>query len=105
LSLEAPAENWPKQMKDYYRILGLQPSASAGEIKSAYRKKASALHPDRNPSEKAHAAFQEVQAAYEVLGDEVKRRAFDDNRRRSLIENPIETARELWSAYLKNILT
>ena len=92
-------------MKDYYRILGLQPAATAAEVRSAYRKKASALHPDRNPSERAHAAFQEVQEAYEVLSDDERRKAFDDNRRRSLIENPIETAREIWSAYLKNVLT
>jgi len=92
-------------MKDYYRILGLQPTATTTEVRSAYRKKASALHPDRNPSERAHAAFQEVQEAYEVLSDADKRKAFDDNRRRSLIENPIETAREIWSAYLKNVLT
>ncbi len=92
-------------MKDYYRILGLQPAATTTEVRSAYRKKASALHPDRNPSERAHAAFQEVQEAYEVLSDADKRKAFDDNRRRSLIENPIETAREIWSAYLKNVLT
>ena len=92
-------------MKDYYRILGLQPAATLAEVKSAYRKKASALHPDRNPSEKAHAAFQEVQEAYEVLSDAGKRLAFDDNRRRSLIEHPLETAREIWSAYLKNALT
>ena len=92
-------------MKDYYRILGLPPTATLAEIKAAYRKRASALHPDRNPSEKAHAQFQEMQEAYEVLSDGARRRAYDDNRRRSLIENPIETARELWSAYLKGALT
>ncbi|MSQ50842.1 MAG: J domain-containing protein [Betaproteobacteria bacterium] len=91
-------------MKDYYGILGLQPTATLAEVKSAYRRKASALHPDRNPSERAHSAFQEVQAAYEVLSNTDKRRAFDDNRRRSLIENPIDTAREIWSAYLKHAL-
>ena len=92
-------------MKDYYRILGLAPAASLAEVKGAYRKLASALHPDRNPSEEAHVRFQEVQEAYEVLSDADKRRAFDDNRRRSLIEHPIETAREIWSAYLKAALT
>ena len=75
------------------------------EIKSAYRKKASALHPDRNPSKKAHADFQEMQEAYQVLSSSAKRLAYDDNRRRSLIEHPIDTAREVWSAYLKGILT
>lgn len=91
-------------MKDHYRTLGLQPAATLAEVKGAYRKKASALHPDRNSSEKAHFEFQEMQAAYEVLSDPDRRRAYDDNRRRSLIEHPIETARELWSAYLKAAL-
>lgn len=92
-------------MKDYYRILGLPSTASLAEIKGAYRKKASALHPDRNPSEKAHAEFQTMQEAYEVLAHADKRRAYDENRRRSLIEHPLETAREIWSAYLKDALT
>ena len=91
-------------MKDYYRILGLQPTAKLAEVKSAYRKKAFALHPDRNPSAKAHADFQEVQEAYELLSDPSRRRDYDDNRRRSLIENPIETAREIWGNYLKGAL-
>jgi len=46
-----------------------------------------------------------MQEAYEVLSDAGRRRAFDDNRRRSLIEHPLETAREIWSAYLKDALT
>jgi curved DNA-binding protein CbpA len=92
-------------MKDYYRIIGLQPNATLAEIKSAYRKKASALHPDRNPDPRAHIEFQELQEAYEVLSEPDRRRAYDDNRRRSLIEHPLETAREIWSAYLKAALT
>jgi hypothetical protein len=40
-----------------------------------------------------------------VLSDTSRRRAYDDNRRRSLIEHPIETAREIWSTYLKDALT
>ena len=92
-------------MKDYYRILGLPPTATLAEVKGAYRKKASALHPDRNAAERAHLDFQQLQEAYEVLSDSAKRRAYDDNRRRSLIEHPLETAREIWSAYLKSALT
>ena len=91
-------------MKDYYRIIGLPPTATLAEIKGAYRKRAIALHPDRNPSEQAHAAFQELQEAYEVLSDASRRQAYDDNRRRSLIDNPLETARDIWSAYLKGVL-
>ncbi len=92
-------------MKDYYRIIGLQPAATLTEIKGAYRKRASALHPDRNPDIRAHAEFQDLQEAYEVLSDTERRRAYDENRRRSLIEHPIETAREIWSAYLKAALS
>lgn len=92
-------------MKDYYRILGIAPTATLADIKGAYRKRASALHPDRNPSLEAHAQFQEMQEAFDVLADEARRRAYDDNRRRSLIDNPQETAREIWAAYLKGVLT
>ena len=91
-------------MKDHYRIIGLPPTATLAEIKSAYRKRAAALHPDRNPSDKAHAEFQQLQEAYEVLSDGGKRQAYDDNRRRSLIEHPQDTARDIWSAYLKETL-
>jgi curved DNA-binding protein CbpA len=92
-------------MKDYYRILGIPPTATLADIKGAYRKRASALHPDRNPSLEAHAQFQEMQEAFDVLSDDTRRRAYDDNRRRSLIDNPQETAREIWAAYLKGVLT
>lgn len=92
-------------MKDFYRTLGVLPTATLAEIKSAYRKKASVLHPDRNPSERAHVEFQALQEAYEVLSDANKRSAHDDNRRRGLIEHPLETAREIWSAFLKGSLT
>ncbi len=91
-------------MKDFYRIIGLPPTATLTEIKGAYRKRASALHPDRNPSEKAHADFQELQEAYEVLSDAARRQAYDDNRRRSLIDDPLATARVIWSNYLKEAL-
>ena len=91
-------------MKDFYRIIGLPPTATLTGIKGAYRKRASALHPDRNPSEKAHADFQELQEAYEVLSDAAKRQAYDDNRRRSLIDDPLATARVIWSNYLKEAL-
>ena len=91
-------------MKDYYRIIGLPPSASLAEVKAAYRKQAFALHPDRNPSEEAHAAFRELQEAYEVLSEPDRRSDYDDNRRRSLIDNPFEVAREMWSGYIKGAL-
>ncbi|MFT5582977.1 MAG: molecular chaperone DnaJ [Cognaticolwellia sp.] len=61
-----------------YRALGVPRTAAAKEIKKAYRKLAKALHPDANPDNlKAHERFKEVSAAYEVLGNEEKRKSYD----------------------------
>ena len=60
--------------KDYYDVLGISKSASAAEIKKAYRKKAIEHHPDKNPDDKgAEAKFKEAAEAYEVLSDENKK--------------------------------
>lgn len=64
-------------MKDYYTILGVSSSASESEIKKAFRTLAVRYHPDKNPSADAKSAFQEVNEAYDVLGDAGKRRAYD----------------------------
>ncbi|RKP29958.1 DnaJ-domain-containing protein [Metschnikowia bicuspidata] len=62
----------------YYDLLGLQPMATALEIKKAYRKSAVRLHPDKNPDDpKAAAKFQEVGHAYQVLSDEKLRERYD----------------------------
>lgn len=62
----------------YYDLLGLQPSATALEIKKAYRKSAVRLHPDKNPDDpQAAAKFQEVGQAYQVLSDEKLRERYD----------------------------
>jgi DnaJ-class molecular chaperone len=86
-------------MKDHYTTLGLGSSASLADIKKAFRLKASLYHPDRNTSEDAPARFRAVQEAYDVLSDDGKRQAYDDNRRRNLLDNPLETATEIWQAY------
>jgi DnaJ-class molecular chaperone len=65
-------------MRDPYDVLGLSKSASAADIKSAYRRLAKKLHPDANKHDpKAAARFAELNAAYEILGEDDKRKAFD----------------------------
>jgi DnaJ-class molecular chaperone len=89
---------------DLYAILGLNSTASQDEIKKAFRQKASEFHPDRNTSEFAPAKFRAVRQAYDVLSDPAAREAYDDNRRRNLLESPIETAQEIWSNYVSGVL-
>jgi DnaJ-class molecular chaperone len=65
-------------MRDPYEILGVSKSASEADIKSAYRRLAKQLHPDANKSDpKAATRFAELNAAYEIVGDGDKRKAFD----------------------------
>lgn len=65
-------------MRDPYDVLGVSKSASAAEVKSAFRKLAKKLHPDANKQDpKAAARFAELNAAYEILGESDKRKAFD----------------------------
>jgi molecular chaperone DnaJ len=64
--------------RDYYEVLGVERTASDGEIKSAYRKLALKFHPDRNPGSKdAEEKFKEAAEAYAVLADAQKRAAYD----------------------------
>lgn len=63
--------------KDFYTLLGVSRSADKAEIKSAYRKAAKRLHPDANPDKDTTTEFQDINRAYEVLGDEEKRKKYD----------------------------
>ncbi len=63
---------------DFYETLGVSRTATADEVKKAYRKLAAKHHPDRNPGDKdAEGKFKEVSAAYEVLSDATKRERYD----------------------------
>jgi DnaJ-class molecular chaperone len=65
-------------MRDPYEILGVSKGATEAEIKSAYRRMAKKLHPDANKHDpKAASRFAELNAAYEIAGDDEKRKAFD----------------------------
>jgi DnaJ-class molecular chaperone len=65
-------------MRDPYQVLGVSKTASEAEVKSAFRKLAKKLHPDANKHDpKAATRFAELNAAYEIVGDDKKRKAFD----------------------------
>ena len=91
-------------MSEHYAALGLKSDASLSDIKKAFRQKASQFHPDRNSAPDAPARFREVQEAYDVLSDNDKRKAYDDNRRRNLLDDPAQTAREIWQGYFQQVL-
>src|SRR5271169_4549862 len=64
-------------MRNPYDVLGVAKTASASDIKSAFRKLAKKYHPDQSKEPKAKERFAEVGSAYEILGDAKKRKAFD----------------------------
>lgn len=69
-------------MKNYYQTLGVAENASQAEIKKVYRKLVTEHHPDKNGgSKESEDKFKEIAEAYETLGNETKRKAYDDSRR------------------------
>ena len=67
------------EYKDYYKILGVERSATQDEIKKAYRKLAVKYHPDKNPDDKvAEEKVQEISEAYQVIGNADSRKKYDE---------------------------
>lgn len=64
----------------YYQTLNVSETANQEEIKQAYRKLAKKFHPDKNPNQDTKQRFQNIQEAYQILGDETKRREYDQRR-------------------------
>lgn len=91
-------------MQDHYAKLGISPGAAAALIKAAYRKRAAQYHPDKNPSSDAAARFREVQEAYETLSDIARRKAYDEYRQHSLIEDPLPVARDIAGKYIQEAI-
>jgi molecular chaperone DnaJ len=84
----APQREWFE--KDYYKVLGVAENASDKEIAKAYRKLAKQYHPDANPGSEER--FKEISAAYDVLGDETKRKEYDEVRHLGPVGNPFAGA-------------
>ena len=91
-------------MTDHYTALGLNSACTLADIKKAFRQQASFWHPDRNTAPDAAERFRAVQTAYDVLADADTRQADDDNRRRNLLDSPIDTAGEIWAPYFKAVV-
>lgn len=78
-------------MKDYYTILKVSKNSTAEEIKKAYRKLAVEFHPDRNQGDAKKAEiFREINEAYEIIGDEIKRKQYDEGGTKNKKESKSE---------------
>lgn len=73
---------------DYYATLGVSPTATAEEIKTAYKKLALEFHPDRNHTPGAEDRFKEIAAAYHVVGNRQRRQAYDAERQQGFHSPP-----------------
>jgi len=82
-------------MKDYYKTLGVKETDNQESIKRAYRKAALKYHPDKNSSSGAAEMMKEINEAYAILSDPVKRAQYDNSRR----PFPVPQVRVVWVNY------
>lgn len=86
--------------RDYYEVLNVAKSASASELKAAYRKMALKFHPDRNPGDaEAEAKFKEASEAYEVLSDDNKRQLYDRHGHAGVSGQGFADASDVFSSF------
>jgi len=83
-------------LENLYNILGVSPSASAEEIKKAYRSLAMRHHPDRNMHPGAESRFNAIKTAYELLSDPKKRAEYNQSLNNRIIIDPDYEAHVLW---------
>ncbi|WP_247216492.1 J domain-containing protein [Synechococcus sp. C9] len=81
-------------MSDHYQTLGLRPNATHAQVKAAYRRLVKLCHPDTNPQ--GHERMIALNLAYEVLGDPVQRRAYDQRQTTTSLPCPPPPAPQLW---------
>lgn len=91
-------------MTDHYAILGVSSDATVAEVKKAFRQKAALYHPDRNHQSNAAELFRQAQQAYDVLSDQEKRRVYDENRKRNLLDDPLLNAQQIWQSYIDEMI-
>ena len=85
-------------MENPYNILGVSPTASAEEIKKAYRSLAMRHHPDRNMHPGAESRFNAIKTAYELLSDPKKRADYNQSLNNRIIIDPEKEALSLWNS-------
>lgn len=82
--------------KTYYQILGVDKNSSADEIKKAYRQLAKKYHPDINKDPGAEERFKEIADAYEVIGDDGRRKQYDKRSKRPQFDWPFTGGQDSW---------